>query len=815
MAYEEPGVTQQEQLSPTNLATSPLSATLALVGIAPRERTVFNEALRRGQVVNEALTFTPSSPYLATLATRANRRQQDAVLLRNGTDVIPISGWSFLPAQITSLPETYAIPANAYITLSIDKRGYISIPIPPAALQTAANIAIAINNALNGSPLYGPGYAGVAVDVAGTVQLTSPTSGPNSDIRVIPTPDDTAPVVVDVTTTIFGVVIPFIAQTIIQIADPFYQPSSTYTLSYISVSTIVDPLLNPNVQAITKIGNLPNVTDYISPTDYDLSGNNIDWAANTQVTLSAVGLEPYAIVAGVNDQLRFSINGLSVKTVTFPAGPQAAADLATIINQALIVDPVYGPLYGAVAADDGLGRLTLTAPNQFLDEPAAQGAYSMIEFFATPANSVTLLFGIANSSLPYMKTGESKQPAVGATYFATYTFTRLNTDYNNSSAITNLFLNEDDAHSYTGPITSANVSQNKLGIGASIAFDNGAPRVVLIQADDSTSPGFPTVNQMNRAIDAAADNSEITDIVVLDTRLAVHVRLLEHVATASSPSEKDYRMGWYGMARNTPVGSVDVPDTLVYRAKVTLQVSPDSPGRGRSILVAPSNVSRQITYADGSEALVALDGTFLAVSVAARKTSFLNPATALVRKTITGFDIDSFQTYLKGERKTLLSNGVTVVSPIGGRFVIVDALTTEQGAGNVIEFIEPSAMAQKDAVVRAVDQALEDNVVGIVPTDLADYINDIKGFIAGALQSLIDNGYCGRYTDQNGNPRNINLSSDIQVFRSKTDPRKYFFRYWFNLRYPGKIFDGVYAVDAPFNPQNTVQTALPTVFVIG
>lgn len=758
---------------------------------------------------NEALVFTPSTPFIATLVRRSNRRQQDSILVRNGTDVIPSAGWSFLPAILTSTAEPWNVPANAYITLSMDKRGYISIPIPPAGAQTAANVATAINNTLNGSPLYGPTYATVATVVANAVVLTSPISTADSDIRIIPTPLDTAPVVNDVFTLIFGVVAPLIASTRIKVEDVYFDSTATYTLTYIAVNTISDELLNTGVQSINRVGVTPNVTSFGSPADYLLSGNSIDWSPNSQASVIAPVAGPYVIVAGVNDSLRFSINGLPVKIVTFPAGPQTASDLATVINQALIIDTNYGPLYGSVA-DDSAGKLILVAPNPFFDQPAGQGVNSYIEFFATPANSVTLLFGIQNSSLPYLKTGTANQPAVGATYYASYTYTRPAADYNSADSVGHLFLNEDEALAYTGQVTAANVGSNKLGIAASIAFQNNAPRVVLIQANDSTSPGFPTINQMITAIQAAKDNSGITDIVVLDTRLPVQTALLDHVSTESAPEEKNYRHGWYGMARNTPVGDIDTPDTYVYRSQVTLQTAPDSPGRGRSVLVGPPNVSRQITYSDGTEALVSLDGTYLAVAVAGRKTSFLNPAMALIRKTVVGFDINTFQVYKKAEKKTLGANGVTVVAPNGGRLEIVDALTTEQGQGNVIEFIEPSAMAQKDTVVRVVDKTLEENVVGIVPTDLADYINDIKGFIAQALQACIDDTFCARYTDANGRARNINLSTDIQVYRSPTDPRKFFFRYWFNLRYPGKVFSGVYSVDAPFqpDPQGDAQTAL-------
>lgn len=809
MAYQEPGVSQEQQLNPVNLAIIPQASTLAIVGIAPRVKTASNELVRRGQIRNEAVTFSGVAPFQATLAHRANRKQQDSVLVRNGTDVIPDSGYFFVNAQVTGPAGPFVIPANSYLTVSIDGRQYISIPLTAGGAQTAANVAADINAALAGSPFYGAGYATAASAVGAAVRIDSPEANRSkSDIRFIVTPADTAPIALDQATLLFGVVAPFIAFTRIEISATYYSATATYTFSYIALTTITDPLSNTGVQAIIKIGTTPNVTSFTPVTDYVLSGDTVDWTPNTQAVVAALGAGPYVIVAGVNDKLRFSVNGLALKTVTFPAGPQTAAALATLINQALIADPAYGPLYGAVASS--FGGLSLTSPNQFLDQPIGQGVNSFIEFFDTPANSVTTLFGIASAQLPYMKTGTANQPIPGATYYVTYTFVRPATDYNSARVTEHLFFNEFDALNYTGNVTADNVSYNKLGLAASVAFDNKAPRVILIQVDDASSPGFPTVNEVKRAIDAAASNGAITDIAVLDTREAVAAYLVTHVTDESTALNKHYRLGWHGMARNTPVGDIDTPNSFVQRARQTLSVPPDSPGRGRSILTAPANISRKVTLPTAAELRVLLDSTYLAVATAAKKTSFNNPATALLRKTLVGFEADDFQTYEKGERSALASNGVNVITINGSVLTLTDPVTTEQGGGNIIQFIEISAMAQKDTIVRIVDKALDENMVGIVPSDMTTFLNDVKGLIAAALDGAINAELCGRYVDSNGNARSINITTDIQVMQDAQDKRKFRFRYWFNLRYPARNFDGVYSVDNPFYfgaQANTIQTS--------
>ena len=795
--YTDPGVYQSEVINPTSLALSSLANLLAIVGTAPRVRQAINEPIRRGQVNSESLSFALALPHRATLVNKGNRRKQDTQLYR-GADLLPDAAYSYVPASVVgvNLGAGIVVAANTFITVNLDSLGWISLPIAAGPAQTAIIIAGNINAALAADPRYGIAYNAAATVVGGAVVLTSPVTGATSDIRFIVTPVDTPPgVAVDGTVAVFGIGLPFIAPVIIELDPAYYSGTVAYTASYIAVDTLVDPLANSGVQRIVKVGLYANVTSFGSPVDYSQSGDNIDWTANVQALATSL-TGPFNTTTANN--LFLAINGLSALAVVLPVGAAVTpAAVATAINQALLASSAYGPLYGSVATVVG-ATVVLTAPNPFKDHPVAQGVNSTVEFFDTPANALTIVFGIAISATPYQKTGSANQPVVGATYFVGYTYTRPATDYNTADATTHLFTTSQDAIAYTSELTGANLSLNQLGMAAEIAFENDAPRVLLIQVNDSTMPGLPTINQVKAAIDAAKDNSDITDIITLDTRLSVQVYQMDHVTTQSSLLEKSYRVGWYGMARNTAVGDRDTAETFVYRAMTTLQVPPDSPGRGRMVLTAPSNIAKTFTMADGSDMKVNLNSTYLAVAVAARQTSFLSVATSLLRKTVVGFDLDDFQVYTKAERRTLASNGVNVVTLIGGRFVLTDPVSTEQGAGGLIEFIEPSAIKQKDRVSRVVDQVIDTNLVGIVPSDISDFINDVKGYLALALRSLIESGDIARYKNSDNTARDIDMSRDMQVFQSPTDPRTFRFRYFYNLRYPAKRFFGEYSVDNPF-----------------
>jgi len=789
--YTDPGVYQQEVIQPQALATGQVPNVLAVVAIGPRSKRSTNEIVQRGIVLNESVTFSTPSPYNYTLLSHGNRRKQDTTILRNGTDSIPLGGYDYLPASKQGVAGPYNIPATSYLTFELDHKGYLSVLITASATQTAGVIVGLINAALAADARYGVPYNAVASVAGGNaVKITSPVTGATSDFRIIQTPAATGG---DVGVVIFGGSLPFIADTIVQLNPLQYVTGATYTISYVSTDNQVDPLTFSPVTSIIKIGNTANVTSYAKSVDYTLNGNNVDWSLNTQATVTGPA---GTFNTTVLNSIKFAVNGLAALTVAIPTGATtSAAAIATALNTALIASSAYGPLYGSVFTAPSTS-VVATAPAQFQDEPVARGVNSIIEFFDTPNNSANLVFGI--TSFPYQTIGSADQPTYGSLYFITYEYVRPTSDYNNPSPVDHRFFDETSAYLYTEPLTADNISVNKLAMAVRVAFENNTPQIILIQVNDQNQPGSPSINETKAAIDSASNNSSITELVVLDTRLAVQSYLLSHVTTQSAILEKNYRRGWYGMARNTPVGDIDTPNTFVYRAQITLQVPPDSPGRGRSIISAPANVSKTFTLESGAEQKVLLDSTYLSLATAAVMCSFLSVATSLLRKTIVGFDLDDFQVYQKGERRTLAANGVNVVTLDGGNFKLTDPVTTEQGAGNLREFTEISAGAQKDKVVRGIDKTLDTNAVGIVPSDLADYINDIKGLIANELRSMIETGDIARYKDQNGNPRDINLQTDMQVFQSPTDPTRFNFRYYFNLRYPAKRFFGEWSVDNPF-----------------
>ena len=810
--YVDPGVYIGEVITPAGISLATVPDVLAIVANGNRSKRSINEAVKRGQIFGESLTLSVSSPYTALLVSRSDRRISNTTVRRTlagDTIDLPDSALSYSPATLLGGAVTLAnITTAKSFGLKMDSGQEITIQLLYNVAQTVtisgtlikvnfpfsgsgsaatpSEIAAAINAGLVAATTLGYGalYTSAVTLSTGKLLFTSPISTPYSDIYIVAAFANDA-------TSALGFTAPAHSTTSIVIVDIYYDASATYEADYVANNTSVDPLTNTATK-ITRTGSFANVTSYSPDTDYVLNAGNIDWSLPSSAVFTGSVSTPFDV--SVNDTIRLALDGKAAVTCKLnalgspppgyvnPVVPTAATSSELAININAILAVAYGPKYRAAAAN-AVGKLSITSP--------ITGRASSVEFSAPSSNNATTaLFGLSSGQLPYTILGVGAQPNVGVIYFITYEYDRPANDYNNPKR----YFSEDQMTQDLTPVSMANT----LSVYGQIAFDNGAPSIICCQVDDTNTPGYPTVNEIEAAIDALAASSTTTDVVVADTRINTQTYLINHVEVQSSPTEKNYRSGWFGMASGTLVGDKDTPDTFVYRSAVTLQVAPDSPARGRMVLIAPTGAERTITDETGRQITLTMDSTAVACAVAAKHTSFTSPAISLASKTIIGFDSTTFPTYLRAERAQLASNGVMVVTNDGGNLRILDPVTTEAGGGKMPKFMYRETASQKDNVSRLVDQIVARNLQGVVPTDLADFIFDIKVFVAGVLTSLIETGAIGPFRDENGVSRDIDLTKDVQAEQDKNDPTKFYFRYWFFLRYPALRFFGEFSVDNPF-----------------
>lgn len=781
------------------------------------------------------------TPYVQ-LAFRANRALQNTTAFRNGT-ILSDSFIGFPAAAVqgdVTAVRTFVPGTNDAMVLTLD--GIIPITLrwlngsltlndvvtvvqvggteftisyaTPVATTTMANVANAINAVLISAGAaalgYGAAYAGAARSLTSGIRIVSPITTPSSNVEVrAPIAQDLNNVVGSQLFTTYAPATGIKAASFFNVSRLVYSATAVYTVDYINIDSNADTLNSTPVQEIIGIGSAAGIANYSSGIDYVQTGDTVDWggtgvAPDTAPAFRGSNPSPYAVVSATSDTLRLSFDGRAAVDVDLiqAAGsvlgftyalisPLTAAQVAGNINATIANSSVYGPEYKNVAAavvDGANTYVQLTSPTE--------GTIGSVTLSAATLDATTIIFGLQSTQLPYSVTGAGKRPVLAAVYFTTYTITRATADY----AAQQRFFSLDQARASLGNTTE----NNPLMIAMELAFANNAPQVVAVQVNDASSPGTPTRNEFLASLNSTLKTDIITDLVLLSTDLAIQTDLKDHVEFASGPTEKRYRRGWFGMARSTPIGDKDTPNSYVYLARRTLQYAPDSPGRGRLILVAPpqlTGVSRDIQLPDTSTVRVDLDSTFLAVAIAAKKSSFTSPAASMARKSVTGFNVDDVtevDIWTKTERGLLAGQGCMVVTFDAGVFKILDPVTTEVGGGGLAAFAYESTTSQKDNVSRKMEQALDANIIGVVPTDLADFMIDIKLIIRNVLAGEITAGAIAPFKNADGSARGIDLTKDIEVEQDPNNPTKFFFRYFFNLRYPALRLFGEFSVDRAF-----------------
>ena len=380
----------------------------------------------------------------------------------------------------------------------------------------------------------------------------------------------------------------------------------------------------------------------------------------------------------------------------------------------------------------------------------------------------------------------SAEPDPGQTYFLTAKFLRPPESFNTPT----LVLDRQDGRTFLAPASV----DNHLFIMNEIAFDNGAPGAFYIQVSDPDDDGIFTIADFNEAIIASEAPRRITDLVVLSKFDATGI-LLASINRMNDPFERRERLGWFGMPIGTPIGDATTPDTLVFTAKNTLQVFGNSPAHGTRILVGSTEASREIRLEDGSTISVTVDGSFIAGGMAALTDSFQDPGETILRKQLAGFlTMETFGDIEDPRNLILGTNQIIFLTDRGaGVFRLEEDITTDSFADD-FKFI--NSMTQKQFVVKSIRTQVDNSLVSIVVPSAQAGIGLVKGFVVGAVASIVSRGIVGRFQDADGNERPIDPEADVVVFRDDTDPTLYHFFFAFWLKTTIKRLFGLFSVNS-------------------
>ena len=335
--YVDPGSYIQRRNEPGSISVSS-DRNLAIVAIGPRTKRVSDEAVIRGKVYDETLTVSGSSPYAATLTNVCDRNRNNAKLYMNGNEM-PIGNWSFNSAAAVggTIAATLDTSVKFKFTISLDKKAEITIDLTSGAATPQATLVTDINSALAASPTYGAAYAAVAVLSTNVITITSPLTTSASDVKIFLSLED-AGVYEDAASLISNTEWAptassgYQAPTIATMVDAAYSATATYTIEYTTVDVLVDPLdsaaTGTALSDIVRVGTYPGSASYLKNTDYEETGDTLDWDTVSWANSDLVGVVGTYLIAGTNDTLLLSVNGGAQLTVTLTTGAaQTAADV--------------------------------------------------------------------------------------------------------------------------------------------------------------------------------------------------------------------------------------------------------------------------------------------------------------------------------------------------------------------------------------------------------------------------------------------------------------------------------------------------------
>lgn len=380
--------------------------------------------------------------------------------------------------------------------------------------------------------------------------------------------------------------------------------------------------------------------------------------------------------------------------------------------------------------------------------------------------------------ISYQTRGQEPDP--GQIYYMTAAFLRPDSSYNNPF----LALRLEDGRNFAAPSTIS----NDLYIGNEIAWDNGTQAVYLVQPKNLDGSGNYTSTDFQAAIRSLRNFNRITDICLLNYISALPEVLNENLI-ANDPFEKRPNLVWVGMPIGTPIGDDNTEGSLIFTAKRTLQVRGDSAAKGSRILVGNTRCTKDIVLDDQTTATVTLDGSFLALAMAARVASFADPATDVLRTQVNGFR--SIDIYNDPENKLLGAAQINYIKGSAGAYFWAEDLTVD----TTRNFDRIQLMTQRNFVTKVVIREM-DSIISLTPSSAEAGRQLVRGQLASILRGLLARGLIGAYQDENGNERSFDPQEDIVVFTDRNDPTLYYYNFaWFSRNMIKRLF-GLYALNS-------------------
>lgn len=470
-------------------------------------------------------------------------------------------------------------------------------------------------------------------------------------------------------------------------------------------------------------------------------------------------------------------------------------NLSTEVTETISTSDILRDLTGSVTGTVGAYFILLRKPpTEVVYVRGPSPTFSDITYNAV--SSTTIIWFTTNPgvtlTIKYRHAGI--EPSPGATYFMTGYAKRPDTDYTSPQ----LFFTRDAARDFLAPMTAT----NDVAIANEVAWDQdeeSLPGVVVCLVRDSDSDGVFTTADYENAIRVSQDFKGTTDFVTVN-QFNAREEFRDSVVGMNDPTVARRRIGIFGFPTNYPIGDEFTSGSRVYVARRELQVYEESVARGSLVVIGNSYGKKTILVdslgdgdVDSIPTQVTLDGSFLAVALAARVASFNEPWEVIYNLPISGFD--EIEPLTETQMITLQDAGIICLRVEGGSAFYIGTMTTDETEASTQQL---SGTVQRQYVLSRLQDAVNRRVVGFVADSPEEAAQHLQSEIVAELGAMVAEGKIGKYVDpESGATRALDPAKDVVAFRDRRDPTKAYFRASWYQKYPILEVDGIVAVDGP------------------
>lgn len=438
--------------------------------------------------------------------------------------------------------------------------------------------------------------------------------------------------------------------------------------------------------------------------------------------------------------------------------------------------------------------LTRRVPTQVVYVSGPSPVFSNIAYNQVAGTTVIYFLSNPGVALTIKYRHAGVEPEAGAAYYMTGYQKRPDSDYDSPQ----LFTTRDAAREFLAPMTVT----NDAAIANEVAWDQDAltlPGVAVCLVKDSDGDGVFTTADYDNAIHVSEQFKGTTDFVVVN-QFSAREEFRDSVVNMNDPTVARRRIGYFGFPVSYPIGDEFTSDSRVYTARRELQVYEETVARGTLVVIGNSYGKKTILVdalgdgaVDSIPTQVTLDGSFLAVALAARVASFSEPWNTIYNLPISGFD--EVEAMTESQMITLQDAGIICCRVENGSAFYIGTMTTDETEPSTQQL---SGTVQRQYVLNRLQDIINRRVIGFVADSPEEAAQKLQGELVAELGSMVSERKIAKYVDENtGSSRAMNPKTDVVAFRDRRDPTRAYFRASWYQKYPLLQIDGVVAVDAP------------------